>query len=228
MRRGHGGRWLLSGCVGFLSFLAYVGYGYLDTWHGIATLLLVPLFVVGLWRSRGLVIGPLDVRSVLRPGDWLVRRDRVGLGRAVLLLGAVATLAGGAAILRIGVGDTFVPEDLDFIGLSADEIRAIDPRLVPLLAHDRAGFGGGLVTLGLTAAMCLWCGGVSRNLHTSVALSGMVSLGLAIGVHVPVGYTDWWHLTPPLIAATLLVVGLVLAWPPPARAATARTAPAAG
>ena len=26
-----------SGAVGFLSFLAYLGYGYLDTWHGVAT-----------------------------------------------------------------------------------------------------------------------------------------------------------------------------------------------
>ena len=37
----------LSSLTGFLSFLSYLGYGYLDTWHGAATLALVPLFVVG-------------------------------------------------------------------------------------------------------------------------------------------------------------------------------------
>src|SRR5256885_14365965 len=44
----------LSGSTGFLSFLAYLGYGYLDTWHGAATLTLLPIFVVGLARTRGL------------------------------------------------------------------------------------------------------------------------------------------------------------------------------
>jgi len=44
-RRGDAWAWwtlLLSGFVGFLSFLGYLGYGYLDSWHGIATLLLLP------------------------------------------------------------------------------------------------------------------------------------------------------------------------------------------
>ncbi len=44
LRDGEGWSWwalLLSGAVGFASFLAYLGYGYLDTWHGAATLLLL-------------------------------------------------------------------------------------------------------------------------------------------------------------------------------------------
>src|SRR5688500_3791670 len=37
---GRGERWgwhvlLVSGAVGFASFLAYIGYGYLDSWHGV-------------------------------------------------------------------------------------------------------------------------------------------------------------------------------------------------
>src|SRR6185369_3988763 len=40
---------LLSGVVGFGSFLTYLGYGYLDTWHGAATLVLLPFFATGLW-----------------------------------------------------------------------------------------------------------------------------------------------------------------------------------
>ena len=52
--------WLfvLSGIVGFGSFLAYLGYRYLDTWHGVATLLLLPCFIYGLWRSRTLLRRP--------------------------------------------------------------------------------------------------------------------------------------------------------------------------
>src|SRR5437764_3413397 len=41
-----------SGAVGFASFLLYLGYGYLDSWHGAATLALLPCFVVGLARAR--------------------------------------------------------------------------------------------------------------------------------------------------------------------------------
>ena len=46
----------VSGTVGFGSFLTYLGYGYLDTWHGAATLALLPCFVCGLSVSRRLVL----------------------------------------------------------------------------------------------------------------------------------------------------------------------------
>jgi hypothetical protein len=44
----------LSGVLGFGSFLAYLGYGYLDSWHAAATLALLPVFVASLVRSRSL------------------------------------------------------------------------------------------------------------------------------------------------------------------------------
>lgn len=204
---------LVSGVLGFLGFLAYLGYGYLDTWHGIGTLLMLPLFVVGLLRSRGSLAGPMTLRSLLTPGGWFVQRDRLALGRSILLLGALATAGGGAAILRVGIGETFVPEDLRFIGLGAEELRSISPRLVPLLAHDRAGFGSGVLTLGVTTALCLWCGGPSRHLHQAVIFAGTVALSAALGVHFVVGYTDAWHLAPPLVAASSLVIGGFLEHP---------------
>ncbi len=205
--------WLISGVVGFLSFFAYLGYGYLDTWHGVGTLLLLPVFVGGLWRTRRLVGTPLTPRWLGRHGGWLRGHDRFSLGRLVLLLGAAAVASGGLAILRVGIGPTFVPEDLDFIGVSAAELRAANPRLIPLLAHDRAGFGGGVVTMGLTTMLCLWCARPSRHLHQAVALAGVVSLGAALGVHFAVGYTDLWHLLPPVVGAASLLVGLALQHP---------------
>src|SRR5262249_17249671 len=51
LRRGEAWAWwtfAASGGAGFLSFLAYLGYGYLDTWHGAATLTLLPMFFGGL------------------------------------------------------------------------------------------------------------------------------------------------------------------------------------
>src|SRR5713226_167784 len=52
--------WLfvVSGAVGFGSFLLYLGYGYLDTWHGMATLALLPCFVWGLIRTHGIIERP--------------------------------------------------------------------------------------------------------------------------------------------------------------------------
>jgi hypothetical protein len=202
--------WLVTGGAGFMTFLAYLGYGYLDTWHGMGTLLLLPVFVTGMWRSRRLV-GPIQLAGALRGDERATRlAGRQEWGRIVLLGGAAATAIGGLAILRIGVTDTFVPEDLDFIGLTAADLRAINPRLVSLIAHDRAGFGGAVFTLGLTTLLCLWCARPSRHLRQAVATAGVLSLSAALGVHMTVGYTDWWHLVPPVVAAVLLLIGLSL------------------
>ena len=203
--------WLVSGTAGFATFLAYLGYGYLDTWHGVGTLFLLPVFVVGMVRSRRLV-APLDVRAAFRGGGPGRLSGRAEWGQIVLLAGATATAIAGLMILRIGVTDTFVPEDLEFIGLSAAELRGINPGLVPLIAHDRAGFGGGVFVLALTTAMCLWWGRPSRHLRQAVATAGLLSLAAALGVHLTVGYTDIWHLVPPVVAAVLLLTGLAL-WP---------------
>src|SRR6185436_17739267 len=54
LRRGEPWAWwlfIVSGTTGFGSFLAYLGYGYLDSWHGAATLVLLPLFVLGLVQT---------------------------------------------------------------------------------------------------------------------------------------------------------------------------------
>jgi hypothetical protein len=54
---------LVSGSVGFGSFLTYLGHGYLDTWHAIATLLLLPWFAVGLAGSFRHLGGPRRLRD---------------------------------------------------------------------------------------------------------------------------------------------------------------------
>ena len=206
---------LVSGVAGFASFLAYLGYGYLDTWHGVGSLLLLPVFLTGLARTRLTLLGRLDPGQVLRQGGELDPRSRSTWGRVILLLGAAATAVGGLTILWVGVTDTFVPEDLEFMGLSAAQLREINPRLVPLMAHDRAGFGGGVFTMGLTTFLCLWCAPPSRHLRQAVAVAGAASLAAALGVHGFVAYTDAGHLLPAVVAATTLVVGLLLYRPPP-------------
>jgi len=205
--------WLVSALAGFASFLAYLGYGYLDTWHGVATLLLLPIFVTGLVRSRRLVTSSPPSSRPWRPPWWNGVVAPGTMGRAVLLFGAAATAVGGLAILWVGVTDTFVPEDLAFMRVTADQLRDVNPRLVPLIAHDRAGFGGAVFTMGLTTFLSVWFARPSRHVHEAVAVAGAISLATAIGVHGFVGYTDIGHLLPALGAALLLIFGLVLAAP---------------
>jgi hypothetical protein len=215
LRRGEAWAWwllALSGAAGFLSFLAYLGYGYLDTWHGIGTALLLPVFAVGLVRSRRLV-GDTGMARAMFTGRLPDLTSRDGLGRACLLVGAAGVAVAGLEILRIGVTKIFVPEDLDFIGVSAAELHALNPRLVPLIAHDRAGFGGAVFTTGLTALGCLWYSRTTRALWETTLGAGTVSLTAAIGIHFVVGYTDLWHLAPALLGAGSLLAGLALTFP---------------
>lgn len=205
--------WLVSGTIGFATFLSYLGTGYLDTWHGVGTGLLLPVWITGMVRCWRLVDGPLTLQSLRRHGGWFGATDRFAVGRLLLLLGAAATAAGGLAILRVGLGETFVPEDLEFMGVTASQLRALNPHLVPLLAHDRAGFGGGVLTLGMTTMLCLWCAPLSRHLHQAVAVAGVASLTAALGVHFFVGYTDPWHLLPAVLAAAALLAGLAVGYP---------------
>ena len=64
---------LISGVCGFASFLCYLSYGYLDNWHGIATLCLLPAYLTGLWRARPETI---DWRDAWRPGQPMSTRTR--------------------------------------------------------------------------------------------------------------------------------------------------------
>jgi hypothetical protein len=65
--------------LGFASFLAYRSFGYLDVWHGVATLALLPTFVVGLWRTRSLAVSRHAlwiISAELKASNWLARLGR--------------------------------------------------------------------------------------------------------------------------------------------------------
>jgi hypothetical protein len=201
----HGDAWawwllLASGVFGFGSFLAYLGYGYLDTWHGVATLALLPCFLLGLMRSFTRLTGPVDPRCLLR--------------RALLLASSLGLVAGGATIMIVGMTTVFVPQDLAYMGLSANDLQAINPKLVPLIAHDRAGFGGGVLTCGVLLFFCIWCGRPSRSLWQVLCVAGIAGFATAIGVHPVVGYTDPVHLAPAVLGAITYCTGLVLTYRP--------------
>jgi hypothetical protein len=128
----------------------------------------------------------------------------------------MATAAGvtgaGLTILTVGMTAVFVPTDLVYMGVGVDELHALNPRLVPLIAHDRAGFGGALLSAGVAAGMCVWYGRPSVALWQALALAGVVGFTPAVGVHFAIGYTDAVHLAPAIMGAALYAVGLLLTW----------------
>jgi hypothetical protein len=202
-----------SGLVGFGSFLTYLGYGYLDTWHGAATLVLLPCFLAGLWLSRSLVRGSSAASfSIVRPGGLATWRSASGLGRACLLAAAVGMIGAGVTIQVIGMTSVFVPTDLTFMGITPRELDSINPRLIPLIAHDRAGFGGATATAGLLTFASVWCAAPARALWQALLIAGIAGWSSAILVHPIIGYTEPIHLAPAVIGATLFFIGLALTY----------------
>ncbi len=88
------------------------------------------------------------------------------------------------------------------------ELNAINDHLIPLIAHDRAGFGGGVMCCGLTMLLCVWCGRPSKALWQALLITGLAGFGTAIGVHPPIGYTTFSHLAPAYLGAMMFLVGL--------------------
>jgi hypothetical protein len=201
--------WLLlfSGIVGFASFFAYLGYGYLDTWHGLATLALLPSFAGGLAITGR---NATDIHELLRPASWGAWRSTVGVGRLALLMTACGMICGGLTIFFVGMTCVFVPQDLEFMNLSVAELHALNPRLVPLIAHDRAGFGGAVCCAGVALCFSIWCSPLTRGLWWTLVVAGMAGFGAGVGAHPAVGYNDAFHLAPAVLGACGYALGLVL------------------
>ena len=214
LRRGEAWAWwalLLSGAAGFASFLAYLGYGYLDTWHGAATLALLPCFAYGMYCTwRGTLVSPKHLRTLLRPSHRPSLATRHDIGRTLILATALVITTAGLVILTVGTTHVFVDTDLAFLGVEPAELHRINPRLVPLIAHDRAGFGGGLCCVGLTVFACAWRAPMTRSLWQSMALSGTIGFGTAIAVHPLIGYNDATHVGPAVAGALVFWIGLLL------------------
>jgi dihydroorotate dehydrogenase len=213
IRRGVHWAWvsvLASAFAGFGSFFLFLGFGYFDPFHAFVTAVLFQFLLLAL-HSR---LSP--AREPAAPG---LRNDRAwhrGLwGQLLFVLHGAALLGAGAVISVIGATFVFVPEDLEFMGTTAEALASANPRLVPLVAHDRACLGGMLIASGLVVLLsALW--GYRRGrrwLWWSYAGGGTAAYAAAVGVHLAVGYTSAWHLLPALLGSLLLLAGLVLSYP---------------
>lgn len=131
--------------------------------------------------------------------------------------------ASGLVVSIVGLTGVFVPSDLAFLGVDAASVRAAGDRLLPFIAHDRAGFGGALMAAGAAVALLSawgWRRGESWVWWTLLA-AGAIGFLPAVAVHVVIGYTDFWHLAPVYLGVVLTAVALTLSRPLPARSLTA-------
>jgi hypothetical protein len=199
----------VSAATGFLSFFLFLGYGYFDPLHAFVSLLL-PLFLLGL-RARA--DAPPAVPTADLHNDWAWRLAQWGQLGAVTL--GVGLIGAGIMIMAVGITTVFVPEDLTFLCTSAEALRSANGQLAALVAHDRAGLGGALVSNGLgVLLLSLW--GVrlgARWVWWTLLFAGAPGFVTALGVHWAIGYLDLWHLAPGLAGLALFVVTLALLGP---------------
>jgi hypothetical protein len=203
---------LFSGIVGFGSFLTYLGYGYLDSWHGTATILLLPFYTTGLVRSFALVKKDASVKDVFLQKEKMSIKSGYGIGKLFLLFSSVGMLLAGLTIMTVGMTTIFVPQDLVYMDITVCGIEKINANLKPLIAHDRAAFGGGLATIGLLYFFIVRRADPTINLWQIIAVSMAVGFSTAIGVHFMIGYTDVTHLLPAYFGSITSVVGLLLTY----------------
>jgi dihydroorotate dehydrogenase len=201
---------LVSAFTGFASFFLFLGFGYLDTFHAFVTAALLQLLLLGVHARLG-VYTP-TTRPDLR-GD---RAWQLSLwGQLLLVFHGFALLAAGAVISLIGVTQVFVHEDLVFMGTTAATLAAANPRLLPLVAHDRATLGGMLLAGGWVFLLpALW--GYRRGsswLWWTLLIAGSIAYAAGIVVHPAVGYLNFKHLLPAFGGFGLLFVGLMLSYP---------------
>jgi dihydroorotate dehydrogenase len=106
----------------------------------------------------------------------------------------------------------FVPEDLEFMRTTAEALRAANPRLIPLVAHDRATLGGMLLASGwifLLPALWGFRNGSAR-LWWTMLVAGVSAYAAALGIHMTVGYTSFKHLLPAFGGLGIFLLGLGL------------------
>lgn len=199
-----------SAFAGFASFFLFLGFGYFDPFHAFVSAVLLQMLLLAV-HSR---LGPParlpapDLHNSLR---W-----RLALwGQLLFVAQALAFVLAGLTIAYVGVTSVFVPEDLMFMDTTAHELSLMNPRLLALIAHDRASFGGMLVSSGLVFLMSSLWGFRRRNrwLWWATLFAGAAGYGPAIIVHFAVGYENVWHLTPAFVGLAVFSAGLALSYP---------------
>ncbi|RED58029.1 dihydroorotate dehydrogenase [Cohnella lupini] len=210
----HGLHWartalMVSGVVGFPSFFLYLGYGFFDPIHAAAAAVLFPMFLLAMRRNPD--------QPFRKPVNLINSKTwRLAMwGQLCFVALGIALSVGGIVIAGVGVTHVFVPQDLTFMEMSREQLEQANPKLIPLIAHDRAGFGGALFSNAvMLLVLSLW--GLQQGerwLWWTLLAGGSPAFIAGLSVHYDISYTDFVHLLPAYIAVALYVAGLILLYP---------------
>lgn len=181
-----------SALAGFFTFFTFLGFGYFDPLHAFVSGILLQLTLLAMHS-------PLPPRCVAST-DLVNDRAWVSSqwGQLLFVIHGAALITAGLTICTIGSTSVFVAEDLAFMNTTAAELCAANPSLVPLVAHDRASFGGMLLSCGIAVLLSnLW--GFQRGqrwLWWVLLLAGSTAYLGTCYVHWRVGYDSLFHLIP--------------------------------
>lgn len=195
--------------IGFLGILMFIGYGYLDWLHLLFWIVLAPFYIIGFMKTRHFKGTP---SSSNKSNHVIWRHSLVGQ-LLFVVLGFSLTL-GGIIISYIGITNVFIPTDILYICMPPDMLDAFNDRLIPVIAHDRAGFGSALISVGLLILMLSLWGFQQGNkwVWWTLLIGGIPAFTSGISIHFAIGYTTFIHLLPAYFALTLFVVGLIYSY----------------
>jgi dihydroorotate dehydrogenase len=196
----------IAGITGFLGILLFIGYGYFDWLHGFFWLILLPLFILGFNKSKNAKGSPSSTNLFDTPAwKWSL------YGQLSFVILGASLAVGGVVISMVGVTQVFVPTDISYLCMPPDMLNEFNERLIPVIAHDRAGFGSALFSVGLLVLMlALW--GIREGeswVWWTFTIGAIPAFAAGIATHFIIGYTNFFHLLPAYFALLLYVIGVV-------------------
>ena len=196
--------------TGFLGIFLFIGFGYFDWLHGLFWLLLLPIYYFSFREGKSAEEMPYSSHGK-NDKAW-----QYGLyGQLMFIILGFMIVVGGIVISTIGVKEVFVSTDLSFLCMTPEMLDSISENLIPVIAHDRAGFGSALVSVGLLVLMLsLW--GFRKGerwIWNTLAIGALPAFAAGIGTHFYIGYTTFIHLLPVYFLAVLYLLGLILSYP---------------
>ncbi|WP_058306251.1 dihydroorotate dehydrogenase [Gracilibacillus massiliensis] len=195
--------------LGFLGIFLFIGFGYFDWLHLLFWLVLLPFYMKGFFSTRG-ISGTPTSNNKRNHQIW----KRSVWGQFLFVILGFSFVIGGIVISLYGVTSVFVPTDLLYLCMSPEQLQSFNDRLIPVIAHDRAGFGSALLSVGLLVLMLsLWGFQQGKKwMWWTYLIGGLPAFITAISIHIAIGYTTFIHLLPAYFAILLYIGGLVLTY----------------
>src|SRR5262249_7801381 len=138
----------------------------------------------------------------------------IGDGRPLLLFTGLCLVLSGAFALFLSITGHFLPHDVQFLGMAAEELCAINEcRIVHFMLHDRVSFGGAIFAVGV---LYLWLAEFPLKHREAwawwvFALSGLLGFGSFLA-YLGYGYLDAWHGVATLALLPCFLLGLARAY----------------